>query len=190
MVWKGIISKSLRNKLLVVLLAITLIPLVIMNIVNYTFLKKQLESDQGERLSGYSRRIAKTVDIFLNERVGDIIAWTSLETTQTALDIGGGQAGANQTLENLVKSYGNFDLVFLTNQAGTCIASSLPEAIGVGMADQTWFKQNAEGKMSLGEVGNYPLLKKLIPSSDGWSMLITVPVVIQKEYQRRACGIR
>ena len=32
MVWKGIISKSLRNKLLVVLLLITLVPLGIMNI--------------------------------------------------------------------------------------------------------------------------------------------------------------
>ncbi len=115
MVWKGMISKSLRNKLLVKLLTITLVPLVIMNIVNYMFLKKQLVSDQGERLSGYSRRVAKTVDIFLNDRIADVNAWSNLDIMNTALDINGGQAGGNQALDNLIKSYGNFDLLMLTN---------------------------------------------------------------------------
>jgi len=178
----------LRNKLLVILLLITLVPLGILNYVNYRFLKDQLENDQADRLSGFSSRISKSIDILLNERINDIIAWTALETTQTALDIGGGQAGANLLFENMIKSYGTFDMIFLMNPSGTCIAASHPQALGVPVGEQGWFKQTLEGKSSVGDAGAYPLLKKLIPTSDGWSLLVAIPVMGQNEVRGVLAG--
>jgi methyl-accepting chemotaxis protein len=127
----SLLGGSLRNKLLLVLLLVTLIPLGILNYISYQGMKSQMVEDQGRRLSGYSRRIARTIDLSLNERIGDIAAWTTLETVKTALDIGGGQAGSDQLLNHFAESYGTFDLLMLIDRSGTCISSSLPAAIGL-----------------------------------------------------------
>lgn len=176
MIGKGFISRSLGTRLLLILILVTLVPLTVMNVVSYIPLKKQLESDQGERLSGYAQRVAKTIDIYFSQRVSDVIAWATLEPVQTAIDIGGGQAGANQLFENLVKSYRTFDLVFLVDSSGTCIAASSPTAIGLSMADQDWFKKSASGKVSVGDPRIYPALKQAIPWSNGWTMLVSTPI--------------
>ena len=88
---RAFITGSLRNKLLMVLLLITLIPLGILAQINYQTLKTQLIEDQGGRLSGFSQRIARTIDIAMNERMADVGAWATLETVRTAIEIGGGQ---------------------------------------------------------------------------------------------------
>ncbi len=170
------ITRSLRNRLMAVLLLLTLVPLSVLNLINYRNLKDQLETDQGDRLAGYSSRISKSIDIFLNGRVSDVIAWATLQTTRTALDIGGGQAGADEIFENLVKAYGNFEVIFLMNSSGNCIASSSTNAVGTSVAEQSWFKQALEGKPVVAETGNYPILKKFVPTSTGWSLLIASPV--------------
>jgi methyl-accepting chemotaxis protein len=188
MLVSDIFRKSLKTKLLGALLVITLVPLVILNLISYLTLKDQLEEDQSRRLSGYSRRIARTVDMALNERAGDISAWSSLETVHTALDIGGGQAGANQLFENLNKGYGTFDLLTLLDRSGICIAANLPQAISMDNSDQSWFKEAIGGKYYIGDFGNYPMLKQLVPSSKGWSLLIASPVFIQNEVRGVLAG--
>ena len=131
--------RSLRTFLLAVLLLITLIPLGVLNIINYETARRQLVEDQDQRLVGYSERITKAVDMALAQRVGDVSAWSGLETVKTAIEIGGGQAGGNSLFENLVKSYGTFDLILLVDRSGKCIAASAPGALGTRMGDQTWF---------------------------------------------------
>ena len=179
---------SLRNKLLAVLLFITLIPLGILNFISYQGMKSQMQEDQGRRLSGYSRRIARTIDMSINERIGDIAAWTALETVRTAIDIGGGQAGANELFDQFVKSYGTFDLIMLMDQRGDCIASSSPEAVGMGVGDYGWFKSGMEGKEFIGEFDHHALLEQFVPASKGWSLLITMPVTIQNEVKGVLAG--
>lgn len=189
MIGREAISKSLRNKLLVILLLITLVPLGVLNLLSYNTLKNQLHEDQGQRLSGYARRIARTIDIFVEGRIADINAWTGVETIQTALDIGGGQAGGNRLLESLVKSYGSFDVIFLMDQTGKCIAASNPEAVGQLVGDKAaWFKANLEGKPHTGEAAYYPVLKQLLPNSNGWSLLVSFPVKMQNEVRGVLAG--
>jgi methyl-accepting chemotaxis protein len=182
------IRKSLRNKLLLALLLITLIPLGVLNFVSYQTLKSQLEEDMDARLSGYSRRIARAIDIVLSERAADVTAWSGLDAVLTAISVGGGQAGANQLFENLVKSYGTFDLLMLLNRSGTCIASSSPQGISQSLGDQNWIKETLGGREYISDFGNYPLLKQLVPSSKGWSILIAMPVTIQNEVRGVLAG--
>ncbi len=183
-----IVGKSLRNKLLIVLLLTTVILLGVMNFVSYFGMKDQMEADQGRRLSGLSRRIARTIDVVLDERINDINAWTNLETVQLALDIGSGDAGANSILDTLAKSKDAFDLLMIVSKTGKCMASNIPQAIGTGLADQAWFKEAVGGHEHIGEFGNYPMLKQFVPESQGWSVPIAMPVVIQNEPQGVLAG--
>jgi methyl-accepting chemotaxis protein len=175
------VTKSLRNKLLGALLLITLIPVAVLNFISYRTLKTQLEQDTEARLSGFSQRVGRAIDIAMNERVADVLAWSSLDSVVTAVNIGGGQAGANQLFDDLIKSYGTFDLLMLVNRSGACIASNVPQAISQGQGDQSWFKETMAGQVFIGEFANYPTLKQLVPSSKGWSLLIAMPVSVQKE---------
>jgi methyl-accepting chemotaxis protein len=172
---------SLRNKLLLVLLLITVIPLGILNFISYQGMKSQMIEDQGRRLSGYSRRIARTVDTLVNERIADIGVWSTIDTVQTALDVGSGQAGANDLFENLSRFYGTFDVLMLVDRWGNCIASNFEQAVGKTVADQAWYKEAMGGKAYVGDFGNYPMVKELVPDSMGWSMMIAMPVNVQNQ---------
>jgi methyl-accepting chemotaxis protein len=167
--------------LLAVLLLITLVPLGVLNYINYQGAKDQLFEDQDQRLTGYSKRIAKAVDMAVAQRVADVATWAHLETVQTALDIGGGQAGANTLFDNFTKSYGTFDLIMLFDRSGNCIAANNSGALGNKAADQSWFREVLDGKEYVGEFGNYPTVKNLVPASNGWSLPIAMPVKIMNE---------
>ncbi|NLI80164.1 MAG: HAMP domain-containing protein [Deltaproteobacteria bacterium] len=185
--FKGI-RRSLRAKFLVLLLSATFVNLSIIGYIGFQRLKSQLEEDQNTRLSGYSRRIARMVDMFMNERVADISAWAKLETVENAADIGGGQAGGNKLLEDFVKSYNTFDLVILSDRNAKCIASSLPQVIGQVSANEGWFKEAMSGKAFIGDFTTSEFLKKWVPESKGYTVVISAPVLVHKEIRAVLTG--
>ncbi len=184
----GFFKKSLRSFLLAILLLITLIPLGVLNIISYETTRQQLFEDQDQRLSGYSERITKAVDMALAQRVGDVSAWSNLETVKTALEIGGGQAGGNAMFENFVKNYATFDLILLLDRSGKCIAANTPAAVGAKLGDQAWFGSVMEGREHVGDFGNYAVVKNLVPNSSGWSLPIVIPVKIMNEIKGGLVG--
>ena len=126
--------------------------------------------------------------MMLNDRVVDVTAWTGMEVIQTAIEIGGGQAGANAFLEEFIKATGNFDLMAVIDRNGNCISSNLPQAIGTSFADQGWFKEAMAGKAQIGEFANNAVLKALVPSSGGWSLAVAMPVTVGKEVRGVLAG--
>ena len=64
---------------------------------------------------------------------------------------------------------------------GNCIASNLPQAIGMSFEDQGWFSGAMAGKGQIGEFANHAVLKALVPSSAGWSIAVAMPVEVGKE---------
>jgi methyl-accepting chemotaxis protein len=181
MKWGFSVRKSLKTKLLVSLMFVTLVPVAILDYISYQSMKSQITADSDQRLSGLSRRVSRAIDIVMDQRISDVNGWTALETVQTALDLGSGQGGANRLFETYVKSYGSFDLVLLLNKKGAAIAANVPQAIGMSVADQKWFKDTIEGKEYVGEWGKQALLTQLIPSSPGWSVMIASPVTVMNE---------
>ncbi len=176
------VRRSLKAKILLGLLVITLIPLGALNLLNYMTLQTQLEEDQASRLVGFSERIAKTIDLTLNERITDVVTWASLENIKNTIQNAEGLGTANQVLEGLAKSYGTFDILQLFDRSGLCIASNYAKFTGTLMVqDQNWFRSVLEGKEYVGDFGNYPLVKEMVPESNGWSMIIGAPVVIHGE---------
>jgi methyl-accepting chemotaxis protein len=175
------VRRSLRTKLLVSLMLITLVPLAILDFISYQTVKSQIADDMDAQLSGFSKRVAKAIDIIMDQRISDVSGWTSLDTVTTAIELGSGQGGANGLFETNVKSYGTFDLVVLYNKKGTSIAASLPQAIGISAGDQKWFQETVGGKDYVGEWGKHPLLEQLVPASKGWSVIVASPVTVMNE---------
>lgn len=183
----NILAGSLRNKLLAVLLLITIIPLTALNITNYITMNNQIEEEMDIRLTGNSRRIANAVDMTLNDRVIDVTTWSHLEEVETAVEIGGGQAGADRLFQNLVKS-GNFSLLVLADVSGTCIASSTSKTVGMQFHEDRWHKESLQGKEHIGDFMNNAILRQIVPDTLGWTMIIAAPVSIKGELKGVLAG--
>jgi len=181
MIGRDFFTRSLRNKLVGTMLAVTIIPILALSYLNYNYMAKQIEEDMDARLSANSRRISLQFDMSMNDRILEAASWASVDVIHTATEIGGGQAGANTFLENVVKSFGTFDMVNILDRSGTCIASSMPQAIKMNFNDQKWFKDAMQGKEQVSDPGVDATIKQLFPASNGWTMIIAEPVIIQNE---------
>ena len=145
---KGLITGSLRNKLLLALILITMVPVGAFFTISYFTLKSQLQDDIQTRLEDNSRRIGRAVDMMLNDRVIDVTATAGIEVIRTAIEIGGGQAGGNTFLDEYVKSAGNFDLMVVLDRNGNCVSSNVPQAVGTsfGVSGPTTVRYCCVGK--------------------------------------------
>lgn len=182
------ITGSLKTKLLVVLLSTTFASLALVGYFGFQRLRTQLEEDQNVRLSGFSHRITKSIDMFMGQRVTDISAWAAMETIETAADIGGGQAGGDMLLGETVKSYGTFDLLLLLDRNGKCISANTPRAIGQNLSNEPWVKGVMSGNTHIGDFAVHPILKTIAPESRGYSTVIAAPVTVQKEIRAVLAG--
>ena len=173
----GFFRRSLRNKLLGTILLITLIPLAVLEYLNYTNLSDQIFADNSRRLSGYAVRVGKVIDTYLNEREADVGVFAAADAVSTAIDVGGGQAGADQYLANVSQQYGIYSLVVLADRAGVCISSSMPRAVGRDVSGEKWFGEAMGGASYIGDFGRNAVLEELVPESNGWTMAFSSPVV-------------
>ncbi len=170
---------SIRTKLLGLFL-IAIVPLFLLQYLNYKTLKDQLDQGIKERLETESMRLARTVDLLMHERVADIKSWARLETVKTALEIGGGQAGSDELLKILVENYGTFYVLMIIDSAGSVISSNLPGAIGLSFKDRPWFGKLMKGQDVARDWNYYKILDKLVPESKGRSVLLASPVMSGK----------
>ncbi len=167
---------SMRTKLLGLFL-ITIVPLFLLQWLNYRTLKVQLDANIKERLETESKRLSRTVDLLMHERVADIKSWARLETVKTALEIGGGQAGADDLLKILVENYGTFYVLMIVDSGGSVISSNISKAIGLNFKNQPWFAKLMKGKDVAQDWNYYTVLEKLVPKSKGRSVLLGSPVM-------------
>ncbi|SFM96613.1 methyl-accepting chemotaxis protein [Thermodesulforhabdus norvegica] len=166
---------SLRTKLLGLFL-ITILPIVVVQWLNYRTFKGQLDRDVSATLLSSAKQLSRTIDMLMSERVADIESWSRLETVRTALEIGGGQAGADDLLKTLVQNYGTFNLLTIVDSAGAVISSNLDQAIGLSFADFPWFQEIKKGNSVILNWDYYGVLERLVPETKGRSVLIAFPV--------------
>ncbi len=178
MVGKDFISRSLGNKLLLVMLLITLVPLAILNTINYRAIDNQIRDDLDKRLVANCKRVSMAVETSISTATLEITSWANTDTIKIAAEFG----GAPPTFfDNVVKTFGNFDLVTLLDHSGSCIAASSIDALALNFSEQKWFKAAIQGREQIGDFENNSTLKQIVPSSNGWTMLIAEPVIVQNE---------
>ncbi len=176
MLGSGIISRSIRNKLLVVFLLAALLPAAGVAYYSYRSSSDILYNQFTDKLKGFSARSALNVEMELNHRVTSVYLWTHLPEFKSAIEAGNGEQSANASLAALAGIY-HFDLITITDASGRCIASSMPAAIGRTFTDSKSFQSAVKGDKYVGQFGVYPIVKELQPKSGGFSLPIAAPVV-------------
>ncbi len=166
---------SVRTKLMGLFL-VTIIPLLLLQWLNYRTFKSQIDTDVEARLISEATRMARSIDLLMHERVADIKSWAKLDAVKTALEIGGGQAGSDELLKTIVENYGTFYVLMIVDSRGRVISASMPEAIGLNVKETPWFGDLMAGKSVSLNWQKYELLEKLLPASRGYSVLLAEPV--------------
>ncbi|MEJ5301126.1 MAG: methyl-accepting chemotaxis protein [Thermodesulforhabdaceae bacterium] len=167
---------SVRTKLIGLFL-LTIIPLILLQVLNYRTFKAQIDIDIENRLVSEATRISNTIDLIMHERAADIKSWAQLDAIKTALEIGGGQAGSDDLLKTLVENYGTFYVLMVVDSGGRVISASMSEAIGLSVKEMPWFGGLIEGKSIAINWQKYDFLEKLVPGSKGYSVLFAEPVM-------------
>lgn len=166
---------SIRTKLLGLFL-ITILPIVVVQWLNYKTFRGQLDRDVSTTLLSTAQQLGRTVDMLMNERVTDINSWSHIETLRIALEIGGGQAGADDLLKGLVESYGTFSMLAVIDSSGSLISSNVNSAIGLKFSNFPWFQELVKGNSLTLDWDYYGFLERLVPETKGHSVLIGMPI--------------
>lgn len=175
--------KSLRTKMLIAILLITLTPLVILNVWNYLATRDMFSRELDARLIRIAQRAGTAADVWFDMRIQDMNMWATISTLRMAAsNPDASMAQPTKALEEIVKNYRTFDVLMLTDAKGMCITSNVLKAIGFNAGAQPWFKTLAEGKEYVGDAVNFPYLKEILPESNGWSLILAVPIVERKEF--------
>lgn len=167
---------SIRTKLMG-LFFLTIIPLVLLQLLNYRTFKDQIDRDVENRLISEASRMAQTIDLLMHERIADIKSWAQLDAVKTAIEIGGGQAGSDELLKTIVENYGTFYVLMVFDSAGRVISANLPEAVGLNVKEFPWFSEIMAGKGVAMNWQKYDILEKIIPATKGYSVLFAEPVI-------------
>lgn len=187
MLGKGIISGSLRNKLLLIFLLVTLVPVFAATYFGFQHTSTLMNQNLDDKLSGFATRTAESIDMIMSDRVSNVITWASIDTLKNALAAGTSGEAADTLLDHVAKAY-NFDLVTIMDPTGICIAANLQQAVGRQVGDQVWFKTVMENKGYVGDFGTYPIVKELVPETKGFSLLIAMPIKMGNQVKGVVAG--
>lgn len=174
---EGTGTKSKRSSFLVFLAiaAVALVPLMVMTVLVYYYMAVQKVSAR-EYVLNTARTAKLLVSSYMADRVRDNAAWAELETVKKALRDEDSRDPATVLLQQLVESYGTYELTVLVDANGLAVCSSSPQCAGMSFAEANEFKAAMEGKLSVGQAHHSEIVKELNPDSRGWTLCIAVPV--------------
>lgn len=169
---------SLMIKLVIYFLLITIIPGVIAAVVAYVTLNEAEERETRESMISISKSAAETINVYMNDRVSDNLAWSQLKIIKEALEVAEVREDATDTLQEFVKYYGTYEVIVLLDTQGRAVCSSWPGLVGTSFAGSAEFKKASGGKLTLGDVHFNKTVEKINPKSKGWTMAMAVPVKV------------
>jgi GAF domain-containing protein len=139
---------SLRVKLIIGFLAVSLIPLAALGYLNNRATQQALIDDANQKLSGAASQIAETLDNFVDSnlvairteaQLPPLINYLSLPADQRAGSVA--EAEANATLRALSRKDQNFIVSYaLLDRQGFDVVDSYSPDVGVDKSDREYFK--------------------------------------------------
>ncbi len=171
------VRRSLRGKLLLVFALIVIIPLLITNLATYWFIRATRLEVVKKLLVERAEATSRIINTYMHERCSDILLWAEFPPIREAVAAPDKRPRANELLENLLKSYGSYDAIVVTDLNGTIEMATKPELVGVSLAESKAF-QEAKGlaRLALLDAHVSPLVKKVHPESAGWTVTLAAPV--------------
>jgi methyl-accepting chemotaxis protein len=147
--------RSFRAKLVGTLLAIGIVPLAVVGALAYRQSGQALGRRGGDRMFLIAEGIIDTVDRNLFERYGDAQAFAGNPAARADRET------ATQTANFLIRNYGFYDLILITDAAGRVVAVNTVDyegrpidsvkLIGRSVSGQPWFEQCIQGSIGPGQ---------------------------------------
>ncbi len=172
---------SIRNRLIFLLIAFTLLPLVVLRIVAYPKMQSDIERELVRNLQGVESKQEDLIRTWMSERQKDArvigaspLILRSLKITKKDADY----AGILSYLERLRGEYG-YKEIFLCNGKGMVTISTMETMVGSDVSQKNYFMEATRGKTSVSEVhpADVPLINEHGEKEVGVpTMFVSAPV--------------
>jgi methyl-accepting chemotaxis protein len=159
--WGGALMRfGLKGKIIVLMMAISLVPLVIVSVFSYLSARQSLEQLVKDNLASLAEETVEQIEEHLGTNAINISGWTTLAVMQDALT-DDGDAGIQKQLEALKKRYTDFADLAVLNDKGAVIAATNEEIKGKELADHPGRQAAMTLKTYQGNVGKSAISAKL-----------------------------
>jgi C4-dicarboxylate-specific signal transduction histidine kinase len=148
---------SITTRLTVVLLLMGLVPMGVSAVLNLRASMRQLEIREHQSLELLAMSTAARLDQLLVDHRESIVAFSLLPGVQQFLqkqDHRQGEASPSivQQLRTFEQSHADFDLVFLLDRNGVCVASTTAKMVGVNYAFREYYRGAIAGNVVISGV--------------------------------------
>lgn len=169
---------SLRTKLLIYFLLIAVVPFAIAAGMGYYTITTEAETSAKREMRAIADSTAQTVNVFMNDRVSDVLVWADLRLIKEALEVAEVREDASETMREMVRLYGAYTDIALLDTKGNCVAASWPASVGSDFSGDPGFKGAKQGKLDLVDFHKDPRVEQIDPDSKGWTVTIAAPVKV------------
>jgi methyl-accepting chemotaxis protein len=168
----------LRNRLVVVFILITGIPLFVSALIGYFTIVRESTKSAEREMGTIAYATSQAINVYMNDRVSDVLVWADLRLMKEALEVAEVREDASETLREMVKLYGAYQAILLLDSKGNCVASSAPALVGGDFSKEEAFVKSIPGKLYLQDFFKSEMVAKLDPESVGWTLGIGSPVKV------------
>jgi methyl-accepting chemotaxis protein len=169
---------SLRTKLLIYFLLIAILPFAVAGAMGYYTITTEAETSAKREMKAIADSTAQTVNVFMNDRVSDVLVWADLRLIKEALEVAEVREDASETMREMVRLYGAYTDIALIDSKGNCVASSWPATVGSDFSGDAAFKGARQGKLEVVDFHRDARVEQIDPESKGWTVSIAAPVKI------------
>ncbi len=126
--------------------------------------------------------LGNDLKMFLEGRVNDLATLARLDIIKLAVNIGGGQGGTDKFLTNMVKQYGYYEAMMVTDTNGKVLSASTKVALGKRLNRLPWWQSRLNGSVYLTDPTHYPFAKNNKASaSSKWTCVLVSPISLNKK---------
>ncbi len=170
------VNRSLRNRLLIYFLLISLIPFSAASFTAYRTIYHGARQGVIREMKSLAEATAETVNVYMNERVSDLMLWSKLRGIREGLELVEMREDATDVLRNFVKDYPAYLAVLVLDEQGKCAISSWHGFRGKSFAKAPLFTHAFKGETYVQDMHRDERLVQTDPDNDGWTMGFSVPI--------------
>jgi methyl-accepting chemotaxis protein len=170
--------RSLRRKLLAYFVLVSIVPFALAAYVAYETIRSEAENSAVRELRTVAEAAGQTLDVYMNDRLGDLTTWASLTMIKEALEVPEVRDDVQATFEELTEEYRAHDALLLLNNEGICLVSNWEQFIGIDFSQAAFFKGLGENKCVLVDMHKSKSLIEVKPDSKGWTVIMASPVLV------------
>lgn len=158
--------KTLRAKLFIFFLLVTLIPLVFIGYISYQSQKEELKKQIEQSLLSHSNYLADEIESLLIERISDV---KHLATNPVLTNPNSKSLEIKEQFSHFLNAYDIYSDTIFVEPEGKVITSMIDIVEGKNFSGRVWFDISKQGKVYISDIYLSPVLNKHI-------LVMAVPV--------------